>query len=330
MTDTSKRPKVLLTLPIHLKAEARLELFADVLRAPDASPATLSEWAADADAVIVRAQLPVDIFKTSRRLRVAVRHGSGVDMIPIPQATESGVVVANVPGVNARSVSEYVLWALLSSRRRLVQIADSHRLQQSSPWQYARQFANDGHEVDGSRIGIIGFGNVGKTVSLMLQAIWQVEILAYNINPIVPARGVRQCELDVLLSDCDVVILALPLTDETRGLINAERLALMREGSVLINVARGPIVDESDLLKALDMGRPALAVLDVFNQQPLPVEHPLWRHPNVTLTPHVAGVSDESMLRMGVGAVEEVQRVLGGQKPLNFINPIVWGNRRAS
>ena len=115
------RPTVLLTLPMHPIAEEALSEFAEISRPPNANPETLLAWAINADAIIVRAQLPDTIFASSTRLRAAVRHGAGLDMIPIENATRYGVPVANVPGVNARSVAEYVLWALLSARRRLFQ-----------------------------------------------------------------------------------------------------------------------------------------------------------------------------------------------------------------
>ena len=325
----SSIPRVLLTLPMHPAAEEKLAEFAEILRPPDCQPATLQMWALNADAIIVRAQLPDSIFATSPRLRAAVRHGAGLDMIPIDQATAHGVPVANVPGVNARTVAEYVVWALLSARRRLLHVSNARRLEHAQPWQWSRQFADAGLEIDGARIGIVGFGNVGQSIASMLKALWQVDILAYNRSVITPTDGVRQCELDELLSQSDAVVLAIPLTEKTRHLISAERLATMKVGSVLINVARGPIVDETALLAALEANRPAVAVLDVFDQQPLPKEHPFWTHEKILMTPHVAGISEGSMRRMGLGAVEEVHRILDGHQPLNFVNPEVWPNRRA-
>lgn len=321
-------PNVLLTLPIHSAAEKLLSQFARIIYAPDTQPETLIVSARNADAVIVRAQLPDSFFYASPKIKVAVRHGSGVDMIPLDQATEHNVVVANVPGVNARSVAEYVIWALLSGRRRFMQVINPQRLDQPLPWQWARKFADDGHEIDGSRIGIVGFGNVGKSLATMLKAVWNVEILVYNRTAITSQVGVRQTSLDDLLTQCDAVVLALPLTELTRHLLDAQRLALMKLGSVLINVARGPIIEEAALLPALQMHRPGLAVLDVFHQQPLSAEDPLWTHPQVLLTTHIAGITDESMRKMGEGAVIAVRDTLNGVRPQHFVNPAVWDSRR--
>ncbi len=319
MSSSSPLPRVLLTLPIHPQAERELESFATPLRPPSAKPETLLEWAAQADAVIVRAQLPDDIFKLSPRLKVAVRHGTGVDMIPLAQAKAHGVIVANVPGVNAKSVAEYALWALIGACRKLINVTDSRRLDQAQPWQWSRAFADTGHELDGSTIGIVGYGSVGQQLATMLQALWSVRVRVYNRSPIEETPSVKACSLDELLAQSDAVVLSLPLTEETHHLIDARRLALMKQGAILINVARGAIVQEAAMLEALDAGPLGMAVLDVFTPQPLANDHPLWKHPRALVTPHVAGVCDESMLRMGFGAVDAVRRGLSGQKPHHLV-----------
>jgi D-3-phosphoglycerate dehydrogenase len=139
---------------------------------------------------------------------------------------------------------------------------------------------------------------------------------------------VTQVPLDKLVATSDVLVLACPLTDETRGLMGMHELAALRHGAVLINVARGPVVDAAALLTQLRTGRIS-AALDVFDTQPLPLTDPLFDLDNVILTPHFAGITVESMKRMGDGAADEVQRILNGQMPLNFCNPEVEARYRA-
>ena len=135
--------------------------------------------------------------------------------------------------------------------------------------------------------------------------------------------------LDDLVATCDVLVLCCPLTDATRGLISAARLGAMRPGAILVNVARGPVVDEGALVAALQSGHLGGAALDVFATQPLPRDHPLFALPNVLLTPHMAGITEDSMARIGAVVVAEVTRVLDGGLPLNLYNPeAVAGYRR--
>jgi len=157
----------------------------------------------------------------------------------------------------------------------------------------------------------------------MASAGFGMEVVATNRTgrPMPPPVGARG--LDALLAESDVVVLACPLTEETRGLIDARRLALMKPGALLINVARGPVVEEAALVAALAEGRLGGAALDVFETQPLSLEHPLFGLPNVILTPHLAGITEPSMARMGLGVAAEVQRILQGQMPSNFVNPEV-------
>jgi D-3-phosphoglycerate dehydrogenase / 2-oxoglutarate reductase len=307
------RPKVLLTLPIHPLAETELETFSDVLRPPNSKAETLIAWAKDADAIIVRAQLPEQIFEQCPRLKVAVRHGTGMDMIPLEQAKKYGVTLANVPGVNAKSVCEYALWALIGARRKLFEVVHTRRLNEAQPWAWSRKFSDEGNEIDGSIIGIVGFGAVGQKLAEMLSASWNVDIRVYNRTPIKSHGKITNSSLDDLLEKCDSIVLALPLTEQTRHLISAEKLARIKQGALLVNVARGAIIDESALPYALEKGNLGFAVLDVFAQQPLEPDNPLWTNARVLVTPHVAGVSDESMRRMGLGAVQEVRKALALQ-----------------
>jgi len=145
-------------------------------------------------------------------------------------------------------------------------------------------------------------------------------VIAHN-RSLKPAQDVEFLPLDNVLSRADIVVLCCPLTPETRGLIDARRIGLMKPGAMIVNVSRGPVIVDDALLAALRDGRIGGAALDVFVEQPLPPESPYFGFPNVIITPHMAGITEESMMRMGVGAAEEAVRILQGELPRNLRNP---------
>jgi D-3-phosphoglycerate dehydrogenase len=280
-------------------------------------PEALIEAAEDADIVIVRAPLPVALFARATRLRAAIRHGAGVDMIPLDAATAAGVLVANVPGVNARSVGEFVIFAMLALARRFRSVDSDLR---SQGWDAARAHALESTELNGKTVGLIGMGHVGREVWRLAWA-FDMTVIAYKPSTDGVPCGVSLAPLDDVIQRADFLVLCCPLTDATRGMMNRSRLGLMKRSAFLINAARGAIAAEADLLKALEDGVIAGAALDVFAAQPLAREHPLFQHQNVILTPHLAGITDESMERMGIGVAKEALRVLSGALPENLINP---------
>ncbi len=311
-------PVVFTTHPLHRDAHALLESAADIRIASDLSADTLVKEAQDAAAIIVRAPIPEIIFHDRPQLRAAVRHGAGLDMIPVEEATEAGVLVANVPGVNARSVAEHVMLCTLSLSRRFRAVDQSLR---SDGWLAGRSFAEEGREIDGRTMGVIGLGNVGGHIAKLADALG-MQVLGYSPAPKSnPDLPVTHVSLEDVLSKSDFVALACPLTDETRGLIGQHSFKLMKNSAFLINVSRGAVVEEDHLVQALLAGEIAGAALDVVVHQPLDKDHPLLQFPNVMITPHLAGITDESMKRMGLGAVQEVLRILKGDPPINLINP---------
>jgi D-3-phosphoglycerate dehydrogenase / 2-oxoglutarate reductase len=267
--------------------------------------------------VVVRSQLPDDIFEAAPSLVGAVRHGTGVDMIPLDRASARGVLVANVPGVNANAVAEHVLRSMLSLARRAPQVSN---LLERQGWGAARAAAEGGVELRGRTLGVIGFGHVGRALARLAHLGLGMQVLAHSRTPWHEPDYVAPATLDELMARSDVVVLACPLTAETRGLVGANQLARMRRGSWLVNVARGPVVDEAALLDALQRGHLDGAALDVFDVQPLPADHPFRSLPQVLVTPHAAGVSDDSMRAMGLGAVEAVERLLRGECPPTCVN----------
>jgi D-3-phosphoglycerate dehydrogenase len=311
------RPVVYSTHQLHRDAVKLLGDGAELRIASALDGATLAAEGRSADIVIVRASLPESLFEGDTRLRAAIRHGAGVDMIPLQAATSAGVLVANVPGVNAPTVAEHVIFAAIGLLRRFRRFDADLR---GKGWFAGRAHAESGHDLGGRTAGLIGMGAVGRAVA-RLAAAFGCKIVGHSPSGRNFPDGVSCLTVDDVLSESDIVVLCCPLKPETRGLIDARRLKLMRRGSLLINVSRGPVVVEEALIAALKSGRLGGAALDVFDRQPLPPDHPFFGFDNVILTAHMAGITEESMARMGVGAIGEALRVLRGELPANLVNP---------
>jgi D-3-phosphoglycerate dehydrogenase len=294
-----------------------------VASAPDSE--TLLREGRDADIIIVRAPLPAALFDEATKLRAAIRHGAGLDMIPVEAATRAGVLVANVPAVNASTVAEHVMMVslMLSRRFRLVD-----RNLRKEGWTAGRAHSDFGRDLAGRRMGIVGMGSVGRAVLKIARNGFGLDVIAFTRTPSSIPDGAQTSDLDTLVESADIIVLCCPLTPETTGLINRGRIARMKPDALLVNVARGAVVDEDALAEALANGRIGGAALDVFREQPLPAGHPFFALDNVILTPHMAGISEESMMRMGVGAAEEAIRVLDGGLPVNFCNREVEASYR--
>jgi D-3-phosphoglycerate dehydrogenase len=320
------RPVVLLTLPIDPAGVALLETAADVRLASDVQPETLRREARDAQAIVVRSRLPDDLFDDTPLMRGAVRHGTGFDMIPIDNATRHGVAVANVPGVNAVTVAEIAIGLCLSLARRLNRI---QRDFDRAGWAAARVHAEHGREMRGRTLGIVGVGAIGTALARIAHHGFGMRVLGHRRSAAAMPPEIEAASLDTLLAASDYVVLAVPLTDATRGMIGARELALMRPDAALVNVARGPVVDEAALVAALAAGRLGGAALDVFTEQPLARTHPLATMENVIVTPHVAGITAEAMRAMSEVAARDVLRMLAGELPRNLVNPSVRDAARA-
>ncbi|MDX3928551.1 MAG: hydroxyacid dehydrogenase [Shinella sp.] len=306
------------THPLHPQVEAMLSAAGEfkVATAPD--PQTLLREGLGAGIVIVRAPIPPAFFEKAPTLRAAIRHGAGLDMIPVDAATQAGVLVANVPGVNARTVAEHVFMVTLSLLRRFLPM--TRDLGQNG-WNAARSHAHRANDLSGRVMGIVGMGNVGQAVWKIAHHGFGLSVLANSRDPARLPQGAEFASLDELVERSDVVVLCCPLTPETTGLIGRERIRRMKSSALLVNVSRGPVVDDSALIEALEQGRIAGAALDVFSTQPLAADHPYFRFGNVIVTPHLAGITEESMMRMGMGAAGEAIRVLRGELPVNLRNP---------
>ncbi|MDG4851189.1 MULTISPECIES: hydroxyacid dehydrogenase [unclassified Mesorhizobium] len=312
--------KILSTHPLHPRATSMLAGAGRLVVASALDARTLAAEAKDADIVIVRAPLPPELFAGASLLRAAIRHGAGLDMIPVEAATAAGVLVANVPAVNARSVAEHVMFTALALLRRFRMMDRDLR---AKGWLAGREHANSTSELAGKTIGIVGLGAVGQAVGHIAAHGFDLKVVATTRSLRPAPERVGFLSIDALVEQSDIIVLCCPLTEETRGLISRERIARMKPNALLINVSRGPVVDDEALIEALRRGRIGGAALDVFATQPLPPSHPYFSFDNVIITPHMAGITEESMMRMGVGAANEALLVLADKLPVNLRNPEV-------
>jgi D-3-phosphoglycerate dehydrogenase len=314
------RPKVVLTNPIHPQLQPVLAAACEVVLAPDGSAATLKRLMADADGLVVRTQLPPDVFEHAPRLRAVVRHGVGLDMIPVEAATAKRIPVANLPGSNTQTVVEYCLAAMLHLRRGL---ATKDARLRSAGWAAARPLADGTSELGGSTIGIVGVGAIGSRLAAIAGALG-MHVLGLTRRPETLPAGVEAVDKRRLFERSDVVVLCCPLTEQTRGLVDAATVATMKPTAILVNVARGPVIATDAVVRALREHRLGGAALDVHDRQPLAGTEPVFDAPNLLLTPHVAGISDTSMRAMSEGTIATLLALLRGERPANVVNPQVF------
>ena len=243
------------------------------------------------------------VFDACPRLRLVSLWGTGTDNVDLPAAASHGVTITNTPGVSAISIAEHTLALLLAAARHIPQMDAATR---RGEWARGQSV-----ELRGKTCGIVGLGAIGAQFARLAAAIG-MRVIGWTMHPR-PIPGVELVDLDDLYRASDVVSLHLRLSPETVGFIGAPQFALMKKNAILINTARGAIVDEAAMIDALTTGRISGAGLDVFTAEPLPAGHPLTRLSNVTITPHCAGVTPEALeagLRM---AVENIWAFLSGR-----------------
>lgn len=305
---------------VRAQLEGRVEI-----RVVKEDQSDLHQSLATADALFVRL-FPVsrDIISRAPRLKVIGRHGVGYDTVDIAAATERGIPVVYTPAANSDAVAEHAVLLMLAVARRLVALDRSVR---SGAWQREAEAL----ELRGRTVGIVGLGQIGRRVAHLCGAGLGMTVLGYD--PLLseeqfPPRVTRMDQLADLLGSADIVTLHTPLSEATRHLIDKQRLEQMKPGAILINTARGKLVDEVALHQALISGRLVGAGLDVLEDEPPATDNPLLATDTrlVTLTPHVAGLSDVSRRRMADLVCSGLLAVLQGQRPPNVVNPEVWAS----
>jgi D-3-phosphoglycerate dehydrogenase len=281
----------------------------------------LIEELRDADAVIITSQQHITrkVIESAKRLKVIVKYGSkpGIDDVDLQAATEKGIVVCYTPNANSDSVAEHAITLILSALKKMH--ITSRRLKEEGKW---REKGLLGYELLGKTVGIIGLGNIGRKVAEKLKS-FGAKILAcdpYVSKDIADQMNAKLVDLETLLANSDIVTIHASLTEKTVHLIGEKELNLMKKNAIIVNTARGAIIDEKALIKALKSGTIAGAALDVFEEEPPKPDNPLLKMDNILVTPHFASCTYEVFQREAFMATEEVLRVLRGMKPNCVVN----------
>jgi glyoxylate reductase len=323
------KPKVYVTRELPEKGlKIILERF-DAKVWPEYRPPSkeeIIEKARDVDALVtlLTDKIDAEVFDAASKLKIVAQMAVGYDNIDVAEATKRGIYVTNTPGVLTETTADFA-WALLLAIARRVVEAD--RYVRSGQWKvswHPTMFL--GRDVYGATLGIIGAGRIGTAVARRAKG-FNMKILYYDIVPM-PAEvekelGAQRVDLETLLRESDFVSVHVPLTKETYHLIDEEKLRLMKKTAYLINNSRGPVIDEKALYKALKEGWIAGAALDVFEQEPTPVDNPLLKLDNVVVAPHISSASYETRSRMAEMVAENLIAFFEGRIPPNLVNPEV-------
>lgn len=278
------------------------------------------------DAVGIMAGLSIfdeAVFENAPNLKVIAKHGVGYDNIDVAAATRRKIPVVTTPYANSSSVAEHTVGFMLAVTKKLI---PSNRALRDGTYRGMKDFT--GIDIWGKTIGIIGLGRIGSEVARMCRQAFHMTVLAYD--PFVTGAysdtvgAHRVDDLETLLETSDFVSVHCPLSPQTKDMIGESELKKMKTSAYLFNTARGGIVNETALLKALNEGWIEGAALDVTVIEPPDADHPLLNHEKMLITPHIAANTDEAMSRMATMAAEEILRVLAGERPMNIVNPEIY------
>lgn len=323
----TKRPRVLLIESMYDPAgEELLARHTEVQVLHDPTQGAIREAVRGVAAVAVRypARLRGDAIREGNDLLVISTSGRGTDAIDIQAATAKGVAVVNNPGLGAVPVSEHTVGLMLDLAKQITRSDIRARLGEG----WAEGHRSTRFHLEGRTLGVIGCGQIGTEVARKCVAAFRMRVLVYD--PYVPPSKAEAVgatwvkELGPLLREADFVSLHPELTEETRGMIGEAELRQMRRDAFLINTARGPVVQQAALIRALKDGWIAGAALDVFEPEPPSPDSPLYELGNLILTPHVAGVTVEAKRDLAVSAATQILQVLRGERPPHLVNPEVW------
>jgi D-3-phosphoglycerate dehydrogenase len=322
--ESKDQVKILITQPIHESGQKLLIMKGyDVRVASDITASTLAREVRDVSGLLVRtAKIPASVIEAGRALRVIARHGVGYDNIDVAAATRRKIPVFITPRANAVSVAEHVFALMLALAKKIV---PHDRATRKNNWEIRNNVS--AVDMDGKILGVIGMGRIGALVCQKAKAAFNMEVLVYSPRAsremIEKAGGKKVSGIHELLKVSDIVTLHVPLTGETGGLIGEAEFHMMKPSAFLINCARGPLVNEGALFRALKNGIIAGAGLDVFDPEPPKVDNPLLGLTNVVLSPHSAGLTAECVMRMASQAAQIIIDVLEGRRPEGVINPEV-------
>jgi D-3-phosphoglycerate dehydrogenase len=297
----------------------------EVVVVPDPKPETVAPLMKDARAIVLRTGIFMDeaLIKAADELWTISRTGGGVDNVDLKAATDHGVIVTSSLGVNASTVAEHTISLILALFKQFFLMDREVRKNN-----FKIRYKNYPQDVKGKRLGIIGFGQIGQILAGYFHPLAQTKLLAYD--PILPDevknnfRGmVDFVNLEELLKTADVVSIHVPLNKHTRNMIAWEQMQMMKPGAYFVNVSRGGVVNEQDLIRALQEGVIRGAGLDVFENEPIEENSPLFALDNVILTPHTAALTDECVVRMATEAAKRVIDLFNGFEPEKIANPDV-------
>jgi glyoxylate reductase len=323
------KPKLFVTREVFPEVIKKLEDYYDVEvwdRFTNPPPNVLESRVREYDALLtmVGDRITCSMLSNAKNLRIISQMIVGYDNIDVECATRLGIYVTNAPGIISEATADFT-WALILATARRVVEADNYVrwgewFRDRTPW-HPLMFL--GTLVYGKTLGIIGFGAIGRAVARRAKG-FSMKILYYDVvrapKEVEEELGAEYRDLESLLRESDIITIHTPLTKETYHLINDERLKLVKKGAILINAARGPVVDTNALVRALSEGRIAGAGLDVFEEEPLPPNHPLTMFKNVVLAPHIASATYESRLEMASKAAENLIAFAEGRIPPNLVN----------
>jgi D-3-phosphoglycerate dehydrogenase len=325
------RRTVLLPEPIEDEARQLLETSGlGILQATDAKPQTVAPLIAQADAIVLRTgiKMSADLLAGADRLLTISRTGAGFDNVDLAAATQKGIIVSSSLGSNTTTVAEHALALILALSKRLSGLDGELR-----KGNFRIRYAYLPRDLRGKTLGVIGFGRIGREIARMCHGAFGMRVTAHDdLLPEAAKAGVRTwvefMGLEDVCRKADVITLHVPLTAETRGLIDRRLLSVMKPEAIIINTARGGVIDEADLADALRSRAIAGAGLDVFAEEPPRSDNPLFGLDNVILTPHAAALTRECVVRMAVLGAQRVLEVFEGFVPDNVANPEVLALER--
>jgi glyoxylate reductase len=284
---------------------------------------------ADALAPLLSDKIDAEVFDAAPKLKIVAQLAVGFDNISVQEATKRGIYVTNTPEVLTDTTADFA-WALLMAVAR--RVAEADKYVRTGQWKVGwHPNMLQGRDVNGATIGVVGAGRIGYAVAKRATG-FDMKILFYDVipRPEMEKLGAKKVDLDTLLKESDFVSIHVPLMKETHHLINVERLKLMKKTAYLINNSRGPVVDEKALYQALKEDRIAGAGLDVFEQEPTPLDNPLLKLDNVVVAPHISSASYETRSQMAEMVAENLVAFFEGRKPPNLVNPDVMKVRPLS
>jgi glyoxylate reductase len=277
----------------------------------------------DALASLLSDKIGAEVFDVAPKLRIVAQMAVGFDNIVVQEATKRGIYVTNTPEVLTDTTADFA-WALLMAIARRVVEADKYV--RTGQWKVGwHPSMMQGRDIYGATIGVVGAGRIGFGVAKRAAG-FNMKVLFYDVIPrpeMEKELAAKKVDLDTLFKESDFVSIHVPLMKETYHLVNADRLKLMKKTAYLINNSRGPVVDETALYEALKEGRIAGAGLDVFEQEPTPLDNPLLKLDNVVVAPHISSASYETRSKMAEMVAENLVAFFEGRKPPNLINPDV-------